>query len=127
MIEVNEIRKYTIDYLGALHIPTNENLPLLDLGKQRRSLQEIGSRICLLTCFKSLAEYPEDSKDIKEWVIRESLEPYLSEKEREILQHPLLENQVLVELSWYKESLYAMLWTVGIVGQMNFPIASLML
>jgi len=119
-MKIKEIRLRTISFLKENHLFYNDNLPLLDRPFFRKT-EDISKRIILLSCFKSIVENPEDKNEIQGWINRNGLVRDLSNREFQIINKNIISQQDLIDISWYQESLYAMLWSVNIVKDMNFP------
>jgi hypothetical protein len=117
---MEDIRKRSIARIKRDGLIPNDALPLLD-RTNFKSIDSIWRRIVILSCFKTMVQCPEDRKDIHAWMLRKELVRDLSVRESTTFDRSSLNPQDEIDFSWYQESLYAMLWAVGIVKVMEYP------
>jgi hypothetical protein len=109
---LEKIRLKNLDVLRAAGYEVNPNLPLLDLPERLRSIEEIAQRINILHIFYTIQlEGRESLNFFSDLIRKKDWGKYLSSQEKKLLQNKNLSKQDLVKISWYKESIYALLWS----------------
>jgi Domain of unknown function (DUF4272) len=95
-------------------------LPLLDSVKLRPIDQIIGRSLVMNALLNIYFEAPIPV--IKDWIEAHNLVPYLSISEKAILEleNSQLTEQQLIDLYWYIEALWALLWVGNIIETMPF-------
>lgn len=99
-------------------------LPFIDYSlKKIRSKEEVCRRIVILYSLKALSLYPEDMLSIKSFLKSGGYIDFMSSKEITIFKQKKITYTQEIEFSWYKESLYVLLWYSNIIedNELNFP------
>lgn len=113
---------------GAIRLTTNlrlkgegfdssfiDVLPELENNLSIRLVGSILNRSLILFAIKSATAYPEDSNDILSFLKREGLDSSMSDEEKYFLtEQGINDEKLLIRFSWYSESLYVLLWVLGI-------------
>lgn len=106
-----EIRQQNILFLEKQGFPVNENLPLLDIQECCKIEKEIAERINILHIFYAIyLEGGESRKFFYKLIKKEGWSPFLSKSEKNMLSGLTLKEQQLVNFSWFKESIFMLLW-----------------
>jgi Domain of unknown function (DUF4272) len=100
----------------------NEWLPVLDDPKIR-SLEDIKGRISIMNAVINIA-FEAPTHEIKKWIIKHKLTKYLSESEQLIIDKPNdhLNNFELNSITWYLESLWALMWVVQMIETLDVQV-----
>lgn len=113
----NKIRKQNLNFLNSIEVKIEVELPLIELKNGIRSKIDIENRINLLHIFYTISlEGVKSIRFFKKYIQKEGWEKYLIRQEQHTLKSQKLTKQDKINYSWYKESLYALLWCSGIVG-----------
>ncbi|MBT1700279.1 DUF4272 domain-containing protein [Fulvivirgaceae bacterium PWU4] len=98
------------------HLPTVEE----EFEVRLRTPEEIAKRILILTYLNYAAE--EDSKqDIIDFLKTERLWDSVSGEEKLLFEKDRLTDQDKINISWRSESIWALLWTINKVDQLDLP------
>lgn len=112
---MNKIRKNTIKIIERFKLPLNLDLPNVDISIKIKGVNQIANRIDILHLFYAIYSEGIESKDFfKKIIFENNLKVELTNQEKEILEKELT-SQNLIDFSWYKESIYSLLWCLGIV------------
>jgi hypothetical protein len=100
----------------------NEWLPVLDDPKIR-SLEDIKGRISIMNAVINIA-FEAPTHETKKWIIKHKLTKYLSESEQLIIDKPNdhLNNFELNSITWYLESLWALMWVVQMIETLDVQV-----
>ncbi len=117
-MDYNLIRKKTIKRLGnsVADLP----LPLIDEIRNLRSIKEICNRINVMHIMYTLSQVPTNLENYNNLIFENSLQESLTVEESNILleQHSL-DEQTILNFSWYKESIKSLLWCISYVKILN--------
>lgn len=114
---INKLLKYGLNLKDVY-------LPYINFSaKSYRSKEEIARRIVVLYSLKAISIYPEDMISIISFLKKNDYVDYMSKEEKKILKQKLLTNRQEIDFSWYKESLYVLLWYSNIIKDdvLRFP------
>lgn len=116
MLDTKEIRESTKKLLQENGIEFNYNLPFLDLPQNIRNKDEIAGRINILHILYAVYLNGSKSRSFYYSIIqKEKIEIYLTPKEKKSLTNFWgINKQELINLSWKKESILALLWVCQI-------------
>lgn len=117
----NSVRKSTITRIKNNGEVFNGKLPNLERLKIREK-ESIAVRAIILSEFKALSLYPEDKHDSMEFMKEYEFWEGVSAYEKTALMRAKFSKQEEIDFSWYKESLYALFWSLGFVKKMSFPV-----
>lgn len=115
----HEVRQRTHALLQQRGIPSHPYLPLLD-AEAIRPAGEVADKIVALYCLAGLAN-EADGGLLLEWLAEEDSLAVLDAGELKLLEEPELPEDLLNELSWKQEALYALCWAAGIGEEMPWP------
>jgi hypothetical protein len=94
-------------------------LPLLGLEGKTRSLKELIGRASVMSGMLRL-HFEVPFPVIRDWIDSNDLSAYLSDREKGILSREVLSEQESIDLNWYIESLWALMWAGGLVEELPF-------
>jgi hypothetical protein len=114
-----DIRIRVLRTLGDLRLPTNPQLPLIDVPPTLRPAGEVAVRILILYALTGLAN-GADGAALRKWLEEGDLYNELMPEERVKFEGALDESD-LAEVSWRQESLYALGWAGGLVDALDLP------
>ena len=112
----NEIRKI----IQRHGLPFNGNIPTVGVGIERTS-SAIRGRAMVLNILYTFSYYPAKLSFFQNYIERNDLTSFLTPVETAIIDSGKWTNQDLIDLSWSKESLYVLLWALGLLD-MKWPI-----
>jgi hypothetical protein len=115
MINFKNIRNKNIEILINKQYKINYNLPLLETNKVR-NINEVLNRINILHIFYAI--YLEGSESIiffKNLINDNNWNKYLTKKEIFLLNKKKISSNDLIQISWFKESIYVLIWSIGLV------------
>ena len=115
MKKYKSIRQKNIKRLGIEGIV---NLPEIDEISIRKK-DDIALRAVVLAEIKAITVYPEDKDVSMDWIKENEIDKFLTNSEKTILNKKSLNEQEMIDFSWYQESLYALLWALNIVQVMS--------
>jgi Domain of unknown function (DUF4272) len=116
----NEIKsrseKKILDYGGRIC----DWLPILERSKVRPLEEVVGRALVLNVLLEIHFEAPIEV--VKKWIETHNLNSHLTAREREILSRSnnKITKQESIDLYWYIESLWALMWATSIIKQMPF-------
>lgn len=120
MINFENIRRHSQQKAIELHIDTEKNLPFIDDVKIRKD-KDVLNRINILHIFYTISLEGEDSISFfKEIIDQNQWGKYLTEREKKVLHRVKLTQKEQIDFSWYKESIFILLWSIGLVEE-NMP------
>lgn len=116
-IEFSKIRKESVKKLNDKGVKNiNNSLPLLDFETEIKTKKELIHRIEILHLLYTISVEGLESKSFFYNIIKEKgLDQSLSTEERTFLENEKYSNQSLINFSWYKESIFSLLWCAGLV------------
>lgn len=119
--EFTRIRKESLKKLRDVGVENiNNNLPLLDFKTEIKSKKELIHRIEILHLLYTISVEGIESKSFFYTIIKEKgLDQSLSIEERMFLENEKYSDQSLINLSWYKESMFSLLWCAGLVDNIE--------
>lgn len=108
-------------FLSEHGIKVNKNLPCVATSEttEIRASKEIIDRVYSLLVIAAKGEGIE--QEHLERVIQEKKVTSFSSKEQEIIQSPNLNDQERAYATWRYESLYTLLWALGIMEDLKYP------
>lgn len=116
---MNNIRKNTIKRLKDHDIDVNIILPDIDINSLRNA-KDIGIRIMQLYALIGVSVPKVDPLKIKSFLEKEKAYNSLEGKEKQLFEGH--EDSISrIDLSWMRESLYALCWAANIIGEFSFP------
>jgi hypothetical protein len=119
-VTTEAIRERTKKRVEELGYASNPYLPVLDQCTIRRSGSEItGRMLALHACIASSCGFPKDKAC--EWLKRENLTPYMSDRESKYLNSMTEEQRT--DIQWHVEALWALAWAGGYHDMLNFNTA----
>lgn len=108
---LEQVRSENLALLASKGYAVNPHLPLLDHSAGLRSVDAIAHRVNILHIFYAIQLEGEQSISFFQKMIGDKgWERHLTPKEAAFLRERRLSGQMAVNLSWYKESIYALLW-----------------
>jgi hypothetical protein len=99
------------------------SLPLLGLEGKTRPLKELIGRASVM-CGMLRLHFGVPSPAIRDWIAGNGLSSYLSDREKEILSDEVLSEQESIDMYWYIESLWALMWAGGLVDILPFNVCA---
>lgn len=95
-------------------------LPYIEFSKMRDN-EDVVARALILNAMLNI-HFQAPTHIIADWIERHDLNSFLSEREKSILarDNEQLSQQELIDLYWYIEALWALLWATKIVDKMDF-------
>jgi len=116
------IRANTILVLSQHSVPYISQLPLVDKQpvEQWKTAQEIARRLVILYALTGLS-HDADPKKLLTWIESESLDDEILDCEQQYFVERNLSNQDIARLSWNRESLFALVWCLGLQNDLPFP------
>lgn len=120
--DIRTVRENTVQLLTIRGIPINTDLPLLDIkGMQLKDAVQIGKRANLLNIFIAVSNDAESISFFYDIIKSQNCYDELTKSERHIFETKTLSKQAAIDLSWAQESLYTILWCLGIIDIFDFP------
>lgn len=117
MMEYENIRKKNFELISKLGFESNNDLPILEYSNIR-SDTAILHRINILHIFYTIYLRGRKSKDFFWSLINKNKwREFLTHRELQILQSKKISEQHLIEFSWYKESIFILLWSLGQIDE----------
>ncbi|MEH6937531.1 DUF4272 domain-containing protein [Bacillus sp. JJ664] len=98
----------------------NRDLPILDYAGTR-NINELIYRVTIMAGMIYIA-FEAPTKDIKDWIKKQGLYDYVSEWEKSILNKSevYVTSTEKLQLKWYVESLWTLVWILGINNDYNY-------
>lgn len=113
-------RQKTIEALKKLELKVNKDLPLVEEDIKPQPINVIANRIDILHLFYTVGIEGEESKKFFFNILKEKgLINFLSETEKAILEKQELSKQDIIDFTWGKEAIYALMWCTQLVKIMN--------
>jgi len=117
MISIERMNRETIKYLlEEQNLVYNENLPKLELIKDIRTKEEVVNRINVLHILYTIGE--DESEEcfnfFRDKLIEKNWVTYLSEVEKETIFKTKLSEYDLLNFSWKKEAMLALMWLINL-------------
>lgn len=111
-------RKTIKNLIEEQNLVYNENLPELELIKNLRPKKEIVNRINVLHILYTIGQDGSEAcfNFFRSKLIEENWMMYLSKSEEEIMFKSKLSEYDLLNLSWKKEAMIALMWSIGLPG-----------
>ncbi|MGB4812081.1 MAG: DUF4272 domain-containing protein [Methylophilaceae bacterium] len=102
-----------------LGLGVNDWLPILDTPALR-PLNEIKARMSVMNALINIA-FDAPTALIKQWLEKHQLISHLSASEVQIIntENAALTEDALIELNWYLESLWALMWATNMIDSLN--------
>ena len=115
-----KVLKEIADYGIELQIPSH--LPSVN-EKIKKSAKETAERITQLYSLIGLTEDEVDNVKIKEWLKKEGLFNSLDTEEQSLFdkKEDELTQDYKIKLSWLRESLFALAWSINLVDSFPLP------
>jgi hypothetical protein len=109
--------------LQEIGIPYNPGLPCIETEAKTelRTPEEIGLRMLCLLCVIGTAYHPSDPS-CKRYLKKYRLWDHLTPNELSFMSNPGPEHQACMVLTWRIEALFVLMWAVGLVRTLPFPI-----
>ncbi len=115
IMNVEMIRKDNLKELKKFDLLINNNLPVVEDDTCIKSLNETADRIDILHLLYTISTEGKESKDFFYTMIKDNnLSAKLSRNEISALEKKALSDQSIIDFSWSKESVYALLWCLGL-------------
>lgn len=113
----------TEEFLSSIGVPLNLNLPRVeDVSEVRlRDALDVARRSIVLYCMSAVGFGAEADRAVR-WLKDQALWDCTSPDEREFLTNENSSKQRVVEASWRVESLWTLLWSMGKIDSLEFPI-----
>ncbi len=117
-MDTQRIREKSLEAAKELGYPTNENLPLMEVVKQVRSVSEAADRLLALYAVVACSYgFPKDKA--KKWLIREGLIDLLTLTEKAYLEAGS-RGDLDTTKQWQVEAIWALAWCVGVHADLEF-------
>lgn len=95
-------------------------LPILDVDARKlRTVDEVRDRALVMNALINLA-FEAPVHVIAGWIRENRVEHALTDAERALLAKEELAEQEMINLHWYLESLWSLMWAGGLVDRMDF-------
>lgn len=107
--------------LNSLGIPVCENLPKVE-GKSIRTAKEVAQRVNVLGVLLAISDDVNSIPFFRDLLDNQGMLDCLSPVESRIVYSGKLSKQEEIDLSWVQESLYALVWCLGLFSEMNNPV-----
>jgi len=120
MCKFASFREETLRILRKHRIPAHPYLPLLDDSDFKKP-EVVARRLIALYALAGLA-HNVDPKELKAWLIAESLWDCVAPSERGFFDGRVFSEQEDVDLSWKQESLFTLCWSGGLTDTLDLPV-----
>ncbi len=120
----NQIRKEKTEaFLKTKGVPINPSLPLVESENEARirSPKEVAKRTIILYCIAGLPHGLDREKTI-EWLKKEDLWDDVTPQEKKYNFSDKPTEQAKIDSSWRIEAVWVLLWTLGKIDTLDFPI-----
>lgn len=118
-VDINEIRKKTLDTLKKHSVPCHPNLPLLDENIKIKSKEDICNRILIDYAIFALAN-DGGIKFYSNWLKENNLWELLSDEEKNLFKKKL-DKALKNEAFWRLQTLYTYCWIGKIIDHFDWP------
>ncbi len=116
------VRIRVLEELQRRGIETNASLPEIEPGELRPP-REVASRIIQLYGLIGLSMEEVDQAGVRDWLMEVGVFDSLEDNEKKLFEisQEGYSRQQLVDLSWMRESLYALGWSGLLIPDLHFP------
>jgi hypothetical protein len=118
-LNFNQIKRKSEDTISKFGANINSNLPMMDY-QGLRNKDEVIERVTIMAGMVYIAHQAPPSV-IRVWIEDQGLYQHISEFEKGILEKSELKvtSKEILKLKWYVESLWALVWVLGINNTFN--------